>query len=266
MTPDFQQGIRNQGYARVPFSVSQAQFQSAMEIFFEFLKLPFETKESVYFKIRPDDRGSEVGYMRYRREEGKTDNREYFHYHTHADENFGELREKNPELDRLLNVMKPIFDEASLTLRAVLTSFEEEYPGITKKFFDDEKFSNFYLRFLKYDVDEPGSFLAKGHYDRGSCTLALAESAPGLRLGFDDKTLTEVEHTSGEVIFMPGLKFHEVTSKEFAPIWHDVVQKSSDTYSHEASRWAIVFFADTLEIAPITYEEAHTPIQRTNTP
>lgn len=259
---DFHTQIHKNGYSHIPFSVSHVQFQEAIETFFNFLALPYETKKLFYFKIRPDDRGSEVGYNRYRREEGKTDNREYFHYHPLAREHFKEGINKEPTLRKLIDVMEIIYDEASRTLLEVMSSFEKEYPGITGKYFSKETHSNFYLRFLKYDVDTPGAFLAKGHYDRGSCTLALSESAPGLRLGYSDTDLREVEHTSNEAIFMPGLTFHEVTSEKFSPIWHDVLQKSTDTYNEDTARWAVVFFADTLEISPITYEEAHTPIAR----
>ncbi len=79
-------------------------------------------------------------------------------------------------------------------------------------------------------------------------------------MGVDDLHLREVVHRDGEALFMPGLKFHEVTSEEFVPTWHDVIQKSEDIYSENIARWAVAFFADPYEMTPMTYNEAHTPI------
>jgi isopenicillin N synthase-like dioxygenase len=256
---DVERQIQQQAYAVVPFAVSRAEFNQAIDVFVRFLALPLETKEKIYFKLRPDDRGTEVGYKRYLRNEGQTDNREYVHYHRAAEEGFREIRQEIPELDELLKTMKRVHDEALTTLQKVIGTFEDRFPGISEKFFSQTNPGDFYLRFLKYDLARPGEFLAKGHYDRGSCTLALAESAPGLRMGVDDEHLHEVTHREGEALFMPGLKFPDLTSKDFVPTWHDVIQKSEDTYSDDIARWAIVFFADPAGMENISYEEAHTP-------
>lgn len=251
--------IKTQAYATVPFSISKAAFQQAINLFVAFLALPLEVKEKLYFKINPEDRGTEVGYRRYLRDEGQTDNREYVHYHRMSEDRFGETRAAIREWDALLIAMKRIHDEAVRSLEGVIRAFEERFPSIHEKFFSKDRPGNFYLRFLKYDRAKPGEFLAKGHYDRGCCTLALAESAPGLRMGFDDHTVKEISHREGEALFMPGLKFPYITSSEFIPTWHDVIQKGDDAYSNEIARWAIVLFADSWGMPKITYEEAHTP-------
>ena len=102
-----------------------------------------------------------------------------------------------------------------------------------------------------------GDFLAKAHYDRGALTLALAESSPGLRLGENEEKLEEIVHKDRSLIFMPSLRFNKVTSKEFTPTWHDVIQKKSERVNSQVSRWAIVFFADIQSDIIPTYEEAH---------
>jgi hypothetical protein len=53
-----------------------------------------------------------------------------------------------------------------------------------------------------------------------------------------------VVHKDKTALFMPALRLHNVTDERFHPVWHDVVQSSTDTYSGETARWAIVFFAD----------------------
>ncbi len=251
--------IQAQSYATVPFLLPRAEFQHAIDQFVKFLTLPAEIKDSIYFQLDPSSRGSEVGYKKYRRELGHTDNREYFHYNEHADERFKETMVIYPELSSLIQSAKGIYQEAKLTLEQVVVCFEERFPGIYQQFFPTGQLPNFYLRLLKYDRMKPGEFLAKGHYDRGGCTLALAESAPGLRMGHDDTDLREVVHTDGQALFMPGITFREVTSDEYPPTWHDVVQKGEDVYSPEIARWAVVFFAGTTIKRKITYEEAHTP-------
>lgn len=253
---ELEQELKEKCHAVVPFRVSHKEFQEAIDVFVKFLALPLETKEKIHFKIRPEDRGTEVGYRRYLRDEGQTDNREYVHYHRLAEERFAEKRRQIPELDELLRSMKRIHDEAVGTVHQIMLALDERFPGISNKI------ENHYLRFLKYDRAKPGEFLAKGHYDRGSCTLALAESAPGLRMGVDDQHLKEIVHHEGEALFMPGLKFSLITSGEFVPTWHDVVQKGDDAYSDDIARWAIVLFADAKDMPIITYDEAHTPRRR----
>ncbi len=250
--------LNEQAYAVVPFSVTKAEMQRAIDVFLAFLALPLETKERAYFKIRPEGRGSEVGYKRYRRDEGQTDNREYFHYHRFAEERFAAARIEIPELDALLRVMKPIYDAAAQAFERALLSFEPNFPGIHQKFFSETQPGDFYLRFLAYDRAASGEFLAKGHYDRGCCTLALAESAPGLRIGKDNQHLAPVVHQEGQALFFPGLKFPDATSSAFVPAWHDVVQKGRDAYDDRVARWAIVFFADPAEMSAASYEDAHT--------
>lgn len=258
---ELKNSIKEKGYISIPVHISKDEFETAISSFFSFLALPLEVKKEIYLKLRPNERGSEVGYMRYLKSEGKTDDREYFHYHEFAEKSFLEKRKEIKELDELLRNMKFIYDKAVEVLDVIAEPFEKEFPGFCDKLFLKNRPNEFYLRFLKYDHAQPGEFLAKGHYDRGTCTIALSESAPGLRLGKNTQSLKEVEHSEGQAIFFPSLGFRHITSPEFIPTWHDVVQKERDMYSSDTSRWAIVFFADAVDLPSITYEEAHTPME-----
>ncbi len=253
--------IRENAYAVVPFPVSKAEFQSAMDCYVAFLALPQDVKDGIYFNIDlGDERGADVGYQIRRREAGQIDNREFFHYHPDAEERFREARQTRPELDRLLIAMKHINDHATAAMEEVIRALDTEFPGLHERMFvTGGRAPNFALRFLKYDVANPGEFLAKGHYDRGAYTLALAESAPGLRMGIDDLHLRDVVHDEGQALFMPGLNSPEFTGGAIPATWHDVVQKSDDTYSTDIARWAIVFFADTYIKPKTTFEDRHTP-------
>jgi isopenicillin N synthase-like dioxygenase len=256
---DISSQIQDRQHAIVPFSLSHEELSQAMSVFIDFLALPQEVKDAIYFQVEPSNRGTEVGYKLYKRDLGNTDNREYFHYHALAEERFAEHVARIPELARLMDAMRPVYDAARETFRETITQFEDQFPGIRDRFFPTDSFPHFYLRFLKYDRLNPGDFLAKGHYDRGTCTLALAESAPGLRMGLNEETLHPVTHDDGKALFMPGIKFHEVTSADFPPTWHDVVQQNESGFREDIARWAIVFFIDHQLMSGVTYEEAHTP-------
>lgn len=257
---DIKRSIKERSHAPVPFPLRKKDFAAAIDTFVAFLQLPLEVKEKIYFRVTEEGRGSEVGYRRYRRDEGQTDNREYFHYHAYAEERFTDARAEYKELDLMMNAMRPIYAAAVETLKQVITAFDTRFPGLYDRFFNPDNVEGFYLRFLKYDRARPGEFLAKGHYDRGTCTLALTESSPGLRTGSNDQDLKEVVHKEGEALFMPALHFQTITSSDFPPTWHDVVQRGEDVYSDDIARWAIVFFADYRNASrTITYEEAHTP-------
>lgn len=252
--------LKENAYAVLPFGLSREEMEQAASDFMGFLSLPQEIKNKFFFKLDLKNRGSGVGYVRKSKFSGDGDNKEYFHYNLYAEDFFKEMPESQniPEVKKFFDVARRIYDEASKTLSKTLTVLEERHPGIYNKFFHKDKHPFFYLRFLKYDISGKGKFLARAHYDRGECTLALAESAPGLRIGRNEETLKEVNRVDNTVLFMPALRFSEVVPGDFYPAWHDVIQKSDDVYSESAARWAIVFFADTQVENYVTLGEAHT--------
>jgi isopenicillin N synthase-like dioxygenase len=118
---------------------------------------------------------------------------------------------------------------------------------------------NIPLRFLAYTQTEPGDFLATGHYDRGTVSLAIAESAPGLRIGKTPDTVKDIIHEPGYGLFFPGINLKELTDETFAPSWHDVVQKDSNAFQPGCARWAVVLFAHVWNLDYKTWEACHTP-------
>ena len=252
--------IAERNYADTEFGLGKEELDTAAKEFISFIDLPPETKKEFYFKIDQNDRKAELGYLNHKREKGNTDSKEYFHYHPMVDEAFGESVKKYSSVSSFFAAAQKIYNEAVFSLAEMLDEFEKEFPGIKKQFFPDDSYDHFFLRFLKYDNGGEGEFLAKAHYDNGSYTLAIAESAPGLRIGKSDKDLKEVFHKNKSALFMPAMDFWRITTPEFTPAWHDVVQKSQNAYNKDVARWAIVFFADISTIKRYTYEEAHTPI------
>jgi hypothetical protein len=132
----------------------------------------------------------------------------------------------------------------------------EHHPGIYQKIFSANADRLLCLRFVKYDPAGKGGFLAKAHYDSGSCALALAESSPGLRVGKNNQTLKEIVRHGNTGIFMPAFTFaKDIGSEDFSPAWHDVVQKNN--LSETVARWAIILFADTNAERNSSYEDTH---------
>ena len=259
------ENIVSRNYFPIAFSLPHKEFRKAADHFFAFLTLPHETKKAFYLLTKEEDKESMVGYMRREQGRGDLDEKEYFHYNRYAKDAFGALPESiDPRVGLFFDAAHSIYEEAEGLMRAIIQEFDVSFPGLYQNFFPEDAHPHFYLRFLKYSSRGRDDFLAGGHYDLGGCTLALAESAPGLRIGKDAETLQEIEHRDGQAIFMPGLQFPELTSDDLPPAWHDVVQKKNDrvkegAYGNDTARWAIVFFADPATLTQTKWEDRHRP-------
>jgi len=166
----------------------------------------------------------------------------------------------NPAVKNFFRSVKQIYNESVRVLKTIIKVIDAHHSGIYDKVFLKNPDRLLCLRFVKYDLAGEGEFLAKAHYDRGFCALALAESSPGLRVGKDETSLEEVTRHGNTAIFMPAFTFNrDVGSDKFTPAWHDVVQKSEHTYSDKVARWAIILFADIHSDNSISYEDTHKP-------
>jgi len=264
------QGVRDRNYTLVSFPLSQNDFNNAVSHFFEFLTLPDDIKNQFQSNIVREDEESFVGYIK--REKAKQvdtatskvfyDQKEYFHYNRYAEKHFKDLiLGGDKRVKTFFDSARTIYEHAEVVAIHIIEELNTEFPELKEKFMPDGVEPHFYLRFLKYYTSGKGSFLAKGHYDQGGYTLALAESAPGLRIGKNEENLQEVVHRDGRAVFMPGFQLRFFTSEEFTPAWHDVIQKDEDTHDKETARWAVVFFVDPVEKIHTCWEDRHTPTQ-----
>lgn len=236
--------VEEQHFARVSFPLSYKELSHAADTYFSFLSLPQEIKDSFGKTAGHEHNYGLTGYKR-RSKDGGYDEKEFFHYHPSVENYIEENPHKNvPEVKLFLDQARRVDEAATETLHTVLKEISNEFPNILNEYFPEHEARRTLVRFLKYSIAGKGNFLARAHYDAGGCTLALAESAPGLRLGSTADNLTAVEHVEHTALFMPALYFNVVTDDRFLPVWHDVVQTSENTFSNEAARWAIVFFAD----------------------
>lgn len=256
---DLQTQLAKDHFARIPFTKDNEHLAPIIEKFFAFMALPEETKKRFSFRLIPEDRGTEVGYWTRSRATGALDNRGYFHYNEYADERFRAEGSDCPELIAYMDAVRPLFLEGQEAMKEVIRSVDTKFPGIYDTIFPVDRHPLLLLRMLAYERMEPGDFLAKGHYDRGFCTIAIAESAPGLRIGTTPEDVKLVEHQPNIALFFPGLTMQDYTSTDFIPSWHDVIQQEEHILNNQTARWAIVLFSGAWGQRNMTWQEAHDP-------
>src|SRR3989338_5276652 len=254
--------VRRQNYVEVPLPITKERLDEAAQYFLDFLTLPQQVKDTFRVFFNKDDPRTAAGYVSKKRAEGESDDKEYFNYRKISElllQNPLRKNRGNQKVENFFNSAKNIFGEASEVLEQVISTLDQYHPGIHAKIFSQNAEKLLCLRFVKYNPVGKGEFLAKAHYDSGSCALALAESAPGLRAGKNGQSLKEIVRSGNTGIFMPAFTFAEdICSEEFTATWHDVVQKSEDLLSETVARWALILFADTNPERNSSYDDTHT--------
>ena len=252
--------IKRDKFVSIPFSLSREILDDTAEKFLRFLRHPELKEMCKAIQVLPGYRSTYVGYrLRGNTLEQSSDEKELFHYNEFFEDFFKkEFDYGHPVLKVFIEAARLIYTAAKETFSTVLQNLELQFPGIYLRFFPEGQKPLFFLRFLKYNVSSKGNNIARGHYDLGACTLAIAESTPGLRMGSNNDDLALVNRQDNNALFFPGISMRELTSEDFTPTWHDVIQKSEQTYSTDVARWAIVFFTDPHDMRNISTTETHT--------
>ncbi|MBA2652998.1 MAG: hypothetical protein H0U73_12155 [Tatlockia sp.] len=253
----FQQ-LQQQSYAHIPFPMDSKWIQQAIDAFFLFLKEPESVKNHINFTIAPNHRRGDVGYKhREANEHIYNDSKEFFHFHPAIFNKYESFLEKNPVVADFVMKAKPIWDAVYKTMHHLLSLFEEKFPGIVTKVFATED-EHIQLRFLKYDWQHSGKYLAKPHFDAGSCTLAIAESCAGLRIGTCPEDLKLIEHREQQAIFMLASNYKVLfDTAVLLPGWHDVIQLDDSCIGKPFARWAIVAFIEAHGVKALPRSETH---------
>ena len=258
--PSFQEQLNHNHFVSVPLTIPHHDLTDAAQSFLTFLtEIPEPEKRSVHFKSA-FDRGSAEGYNDKRGIAGK-DPKEFFHWSPRLFEypQYHALSQSSVHA-------RDFFERAEhlYTYLDTVTSslFLEHFSELAPNCVIDGKLANAVLRFLCYSPRSTETFNAQPHYDKGYGTLALAESAPGLRIGCCDKhPLTEVMHTEGTALFMPADLMFEDSDRTIIPAWHDVATDSSvKPISDRCERWAIVFFIGDKDGRFSSWDKVHSPL------
>jgi len=256
---DYITALKEHFYVHVPISIEPSAIQNAVDAFFQFLNEPELIKSHIDFSIAPKHRRGEVGYRkRVENDHIYNDNKEFFHYHPAICEQFPDFIEKNLIVHNFLSKVDPIWKAAYQAIKHIFIAFDEIYPGSYEKIFNTDCI-HIVLRFLKYDWQNSGKYLAKPHYDAGSFSLAIAESCPGLRIGSGPENLKQVEHKSGQAIFMLSSNFQKVLkdAENLSAGWHDVIQVDETQLGKPFARWAVVAFIEAHGVEALPRTETH---------
>jgi isopenicillin N synthase-like dioxygenase len=253
-----QESLMDTSYVTVPFPLDSITLEKAVNAFLKFLEEPVTVKQHINFTIAPLHRRGDVGFAhRNPSDHIYNDSKEFFHYHPALLKKYSDFIEEQPAVKDFVLKAKPIWEAVYQTVKDILETFEEYFPGVCTKVFDTEH-PHILLRFLRYDWQKSEDFLAKPHFDAGSFTLAVAESSPGLRIGRSPEHLKLVEHEPGNAIFMLSSNFQKVINTDkLSAGWHDVIQMDKTQIGKPFARWAMVAFIDAHGVEALSRTETH---------
>lgn len=253
-----QQSLKDKFYVNVPFPIESLIIQEAINSFFKFLNEPQAVKEYIDFTIAPNHRRGDVGFKhRDPNDHIYNDSKDFFHFHPALFEKYANFLISNPVVGDFVTKVQPIWDVAYRAVESIMKALDLSYPGAYSKIFET-KDVHLVLRFLKYDWQNSGKYLAKPHYDAGSFTLAIAESCPGLRIGSHPENLKPVDHLEGNALFFLSSNFKKVIeTDQLSAGWHDVIQTNDLLIDRPFSRWAIVAFIEAHGVEALPQTETH---------
>lgn len=238
--------LRHQHYAPIPFQYDHRFCTQAMESFFKFLDLPETERHKFNGKLSNKHRRGDLGLVHRQKSEGDgyNDSKCFFHYHPKLRALYEKEIQKNPVVKDFMDRADKIWHEVYRTLDLTLTQLEQKFPGIKAKVLNTQE-PHILVRFLRYDIQTPGHYLAKPHFDAGSMTFAIAESKPGLRLGSGPDDLKLVEHHDKQALFFLAANIGQlINPTPLKPGWHDVIHVGERPSDNKYERWALVAFID----------------------
>lgn len=250
--------LKSKYFVNVPVEFSNDQINSAIASFTKFLELPENIKNHIDFSISEKHRRGDVGYKSRKPEDDiYNDSKEFFHYHPAILEKYPEYIKENEVVKNFLDEADSIWRHVDLILKHIFSEFDKKFTGVYSSIFDTEN-PHIVVRFLQYNWNESGKFLAKPHFDAGAFTFAIAESCPGLRIGSCPDDIELVKHQDSKAIFMLSSNYIKlIDDNELKPAWHDVVQMDEANIGKEFARWAIVVFIDAHGVEALPRSETH---------
>ncbi|MBX9765543.1 hypothetical protein K2X83_02790 [Patescibacteria group bacterium] len=239
---------RERQWAAVDVEVPPGAYESAAAAFTEFIRdVPDKLKRAICVAVSSEGENAtrtDLGF-RERKPESDTDGEDkaYFHYSPEVETLFAsEIEAAGAPAKNFMKHARKIWDAAFTAAERVVRDLEEEYPGMYKGFAPSGMLPFLKLRFLMYRKVPKGKLLGVGHYDRGTVTLALAESAPGLRIGRDHADLKKIQRERGEAVVMAGtaMRLIEPDRAKLPLSWHDVEQSEGASLNETDARWSII--------------------------
>lgn len=258
MAHDYFSLLVQKPYFHVEFPINRSELEDAVSSFLHFLSLPDDIKSHIDVKIAPRHRRGDIGFRRRDPESDiYNDAKEFFHYHPIVLTQYKDFLLKNSVVNDFITKAHRIWESAYAVVFDIIKSFDARFPGTADKVFATQE-PHVMLRFLRYDWQKSGAYLAKPHFDSGSFTLAIAESGPGLRIGRTPHDLELVEHRPQHAVFMMSSNFKKlIDTDEITPGWHDVVQLDDTKIGKPFARWAVVAFIEGIGVEALARKDTH---------
>jgi len=256
---NFINDLNTNHFAPVAFPMQRERLAQAGEAFLGFLSLENEVKRKLHFPAR-SHRASADGYTD-KSSTARKDPKQFFHWSPYVAEQgvYQSLRHQHLQVDRFFHAAEDLYAQVEQSLLQLFTTYLADYKDIV---FNNDRLVDGILRFLCYSPRPEHSFCARAHFDKGFSTLALADSAPGLRIGCcDNHPLRAVEYGNGTALFMPAWMLFEASEGRIKPAWHDVVHAPAEQNINAiCARWSIVFFVNAPGTPFSSWDAVHTPL------
>ena len=255
-------------YQPISLELGAGEIDEVMELYLDFLQLPEHERERIAFLDESYARTGESGY-KYKDGNGVEDEKHLFHMAHGLMDKFNVFERTNLPMESraFLEAADEIYHSVTASTKEFYRGLEaEEFPGLVGIHFPRNGVVRNKLRFLAYRGAKDG-LLARGHYDKGTGTVAVAESHSGLRLGLGEHDLTLLDRDQYDPVFFHGYGWHQLaemmdveTYRKAA--WHDVVD-TGESFDEDDGvlRWALIYFVDPAKVyLHSTKEQTHTPI------
>jgi hypothetical protein len=245
-TDQLYQSLKDTQFAAVPFKYDHHFCTESMNAFFRFLELPMAKKKKFKSKLSGKHRRGDLGLVYRQKSHGNdyNDKKVFFHYHPKLRQEHRALIEADPVVRDFMDRADLVWQEVYQALNQTLKRLDKKYPGLRDKIMKTKE-PHILVRFLRYDIQTPGNYLAKPHFDAGSMTFAIAESKPGLRMGSGPDDLKLVHHKDKQALFFLAANISQlIDPTPLKPGWHDVIQVGEKPSDNRYERWALVAFID----------------------
>lgn len=200
------------------------------------------------------------------------DPKEFFHFtpmwfakmaRNHEEYNWGSIP---PEVSSLKSAFGSIHKKAANLIIKICSLIEETHPEI-RKIVTPESLNSSPVRLLFYHPSAKEQ-LGAGHYDKGICTLQLAESHQGLRIAVNDHSpLLNVIRDADKAAFFACISLKEQLGEDtpFQPAWHDIIKMKElnqgrhipDKAKEICGRYALIFFVNGVNFRNIDKSLTH---------
>ena len=264
---EIRENLLEKGYAPVGIDLGVSDLQTAIDRYTAFLEIDEKYHEATRFFISNRGDGDYGQYTRVAGSNGERgavpDNKDIFHFGSMSRQVIeSRISGKIPQdMKSFLDAAEEIYWAGQRSKRIAVESLDQQKAGLVGILQSERETLNDVLRFITYYPNEEK--LAKGHFDRSTCTLAIGESHEGLRittgqnglvLDADETYLADlesrlqpVEHRDHEAKFFLGAGWNRLPERYRAGNeslklgWHDVVP-SDKQVDAKVMRWAVVMF------------------------